>query len=72
MEIKDARHIEIFHTLEKIERINKAILFHKAIEKEVDELAIEQYSRLKEELTEQLIQLLEEMGLHFRISVAKG
>lgn len=63
MEIKDARYIEIFHTLEKIERLNKAIHFHKAMEEDVDELAIEQYSRMKAQLTEQFLQLLEEMDL---------
>ncbi len=33
MEIKDARYIEIFRTLEKIERLNKAIHFHRVIER---------------------------------------
>ena len=64
MEIKDTRYIEIFNILEKIERLNKAIHFHRAIEEDVDELAIEQYGRIKAQLTEQLLQLLEEMDLH--------
>ncbi len=68
MEIKDARFIEIFHTLEKIEKMNKAILFHKSIEEETNELAIEQYSRVKAELTEQLLKLLNDMDLHLEVA----
>jgi hypothetical protein len=44
MEITDARQIEIFHTLEKIERMNKAVAFHKALDNP-DKLAIEQATR---------------------------
>lgn len=67
MEIKDAVQIEIFHTLEKIERMNKAIAFHKAIEGP-DKLAIEQYLQIKEQLTRQLLQLLEEMDLKLQMA----
>lgn len=70
MEIKDDRFIEIFHTLEKIEKMNKAIQFHRAIEEETDELAIEQYSRVKAELTEQLLKLLNEIGLQLKVAAA--
>ena len=70
MEIKDAKLIEIFHTLEKIEKMNKAILFHKAVEGEKDELAVEQYTRIKSELTEQLVQLLDDMDLHLKVAAA--
>jgi hypothetical protein len=70
MEINDIRMIEIFHTLEKIERVNQAIQFHKTMKEKADELAIEQYSSVKSELTEQLLQLLEEMDLHLQVSAA--
>lgn len=70
MEIKDAKQIEIFHTLEKIERLNGAIHFHKAMEEKVDDLAIEQYERMKAQLTEQLISLLEGMDLHLKVAAA--
>ena len=70
MEIKDVKLIEIIHTLEKIEEMNKAILFHQAIEEEKDDLAIEQYVRIKAELTEQLLQLFDEMDLHLKVAAA--
>lgn len=70
MEIKDVKLIEIFHTLEKIEAMNKAILFHQAVEEERDDLAIEQYAHVKAELTEQLLQLFDEMDLHLKVAAA--
>ena len=68
MEIKDARHIEIIHTLEKIERLNGDIHFHKAKEEKVDDLAIEQYERMKAQLTEQLIGLLAGFDLNLEVA----
>lgn len=68
MEIKDARHIEIFHTLGKLERLNGVIHFHKAMEEKVDDLAIEQYERMKAQLTEQLIGLLAGFGLNLEVA----
>ncbi len=70
MEIKDNRQIEIFHTLEKIERINKAIRFHLSADQDADKLAIEQYMQIKAQLTEQLLELLEQMGLHLQVTAA--
>ena len=67
MEITDNRQIEIFHTLEKIERMNGAINFHKAT-KNPDNLAIEQYLDMKKKLTEQLLSLLEEMDLRLKVA----
>ena len=68
MEIKDARHIEIFHTLGKLERLNGVIHFHKAMEEKVDDLAIEQYERMKAQLTEQLIGLLAGFDLNLEVA----
>ena len=70
MEIKDTKLIEIFHTLEKIEKMNKAVLFHRSIEGETDALAIEQYTRVRAELTEQLLHLMDEMDLHLKVAAA--
>lgn len=70
MEIKDTRQIEIFHTLEKIERINKAIRFHLSQDQDADRLAIEQYMEVKTQLTTQLLALLEQMGLHLQMTAA--
>ncbi len=67
MELKDARQIEIFHTLEKIERMNKAIAFHKAMEN-TDKLALEQYVQIKEQLTQQLLDALAEMDLKLQMA----
>jgi hypothetical protein len=69
MEITDARQIEIFHTLEKIERMNKAVAFHKAIDNP-DKLAIEQYKQMKRQLSTQLVQLLAEMDLELKLVAA--
>jgi hypothetical protein len=70
MEIKDSLHIEIFHTLEKIERLNRAIQFHIAMKDGQDELAIEQYRQQKAHLTEQLLALLETMDVRLHIAAA--
>lgn len=70
MEIKDALHIEIFHTLEKIERLNRAIHFHLAMEEGQDELAVAQYREQKTQLTAQLLELLEAMDLKLHIAAA--
>jgi hypothetical protein len=70
MEVKDIRLIEIIHTLEKVEAVNKAIQFHKTTAVDTDELALEQYAAVKKQLTEQLVELLEEMDLHLRMEAA--
>lgn len=70
MEIKDSLHIEIFHTLEKIESLNRAIQFHIAMKDGQDELAIEQYRQQKAHLTEQLLELLEAMDVRLHIAAA--
>ncbi len=67
MEINDAHQIEIFHTLAKIERLNKAIAFHKATDNP-DKLAIEQYYEVKKDLTESLLKLFEEMDLKLQMA----
>lgn len=67
MEIHNERHIEIFHTLEKIERLNKAIHFHQVMENK-DDLAIEQYQELKAQLTQQLLKLLNGMDLNLEVA----
>jgi hypothetical protein len=67
MEITDSIQIEIFHTLEKIERMNKAIAYHKAMNNP-DLLAVEQYESLKEHLTRQLLQLLSNLDLKLQMA----
>lgn len=67
MEIQDQRMIEIFYTLEKIERINKAIHFHFE-QITPDKLAIEQYQAIKQDLTRQLLNLLAELELNFEMA----
>ncbi len=67
MEIHDVRQIEIFHTLEKIERMNKSIAFHRAIDNP-DKLAIEQYGQVKKQLVDQLLELLAEIDLKLQVA----
>lgn len=67
MEIKDERMIEIFHTLEKIERINKAIHFHQE-QASPDALAMEQYHSVKHHLTQQLVNLLSSLELNLEMA----
>ena len=57
MEIQEERQIEIFHTLEKIERMNKAIQFHQVQENQ-DKTAISQYQSVKQDLIRQLREIL--------------
>ena len=67
MEIHDVRQIAIIHTLEKIERMNKAIIFHKAIESP-DEMAIEQYHSVKKQLIQSLLDLFAEIDLKLQMA----
>ena len=67
MEIQDKRMIEIFHTLEKIERINKAIHFHQE-QAASDIIAIEQYQSIKSDLTQQLLNLSAELELNLELA----
>ncbi len=67
MEITDSVQIEILNTLQKIERINKAIAFHKAMDLP-DALAIEQYKQVKEQLAKQLIGLLENIDVKLQMA----
>lgn len=55
------------HTLEKIERMNKAIAFHKATNSP-DLLAVEQYTSLKEQFTRQLLQLLSHLDMKLKMA----
>lgn len=67
MEIKDEKMIEIFNTLEKIERVNNAIHFHQE-QVTPDLLAIEQYLSIKNNLTQQLLELL--AGIELKLEIA--
>lgn len=67
MELTNPLQIEIFHTLEKIERMNHAMLFHKAAQNP-DKLAIEQYEEMKNKLVNQLLELLAKMDLRLGIA----
>lgn len=67
MEIHDEIHIEIFHTLEKITRMNNAIAFH--AEQEVPSLiSIEQYQSLKSQMTNQLLELLAKVDVKLQVA----
>lgn len=68
MEIKEVLHVEILHTLEKIDSLNKAIRFHSTMEGNQDKLAIEQYEQQKANLTAQLLQLLKAMDLRLEVA----
>lgn len=56
MEIYDELEIEIFHTLEKIRRVESTIKRH--VESKSEDLIINQYISLKKELSQQLADLL--------------
>lgn len=67
MEIQDELQIEIFYTLEKIERMNRAAAFHKS-QTEIDEYAIAQYFAMKASLTKQLLTLLAVMDVRLQMA----
>ncbi len=69
MELANELHIEIFHTLEKIERINRHIAFHKSAE-QPDLFAIEQWQEIKHDLMEQLQDLLAELDVPMQLAMA--
>ncbi|REA60423.1 hypothetical protein DSL64_15040 [Dyadobacter luteus] len=56
MEIYDELEIEIFHTLEKIRRVESMINRH--VDSGSEDLIINQYISLKKELSQQLADLL--------------
>ena len=56
MEIYDELEIEIFHTLEKIRRVENMIKRH--VDSKSEDLIINQYVSLKKELSQQLADLL--------------
>lgn len=62
MEIHDEKYIQIFHTLEKFERINRQLHLHQNAD-EQDSLAIEQFQSLKDDLVHQLQLLLAELDV---------
>lgn len=66
MKLEDERYIQIVQTLEKVERLNRAIEFHEQQE-EVDQLAVEQYRTVKAQLTEQLIDILRSLNLDLEL-----
>jgi hypothetical protein len=67
MEIQDEKMIEIFYTLENIQRMNKAILFHSDSEN-IDTFAINQYENLKNDFLNQLATLLNGLGVPLQIA----
>jgi hypothetical protein len=67
MEIENELDIEIFQTLNQIKRTEEIIKFHQSQE-EVSELAIFQYRRMKENLSNQLAELLSKYSLDVKIS----
>jgi hypothetical protein len=67
MEIENELDIEIFQTLNQIKRTEEIIKFHLSQE-EISELAIFQYRRMKEDLSNQLAKLLSKYSLDVKIS----
>ena len=67
MEIENELDIEIFQTLSQIKRTEEIIKFHQNQE-DVSELAIFQYRRMKEDLSNQLAELLSKYSLDVKIS----
>jgi hypothetical protein len=67
MEVQNSLHIQILTTLETIERVNKSIARHKGAP-EPDQLAITQWTDIKENLIGQLQELLTELDI--KLSVA--
>ncbi|MES2730659.1 MAG: hypothetical protein V4714_02890 [Bacteroidota bacterium] len=62
MNIENPLLIEILTTLERIDRANKAIDFHKG-QADPDGNSIQNYARLKEDFTQQLAQLLKHLDI---------
>lgn len=67
MEIENELDIEIFQTLNQIKRTEEIIKFHQSQE-DVSELAIIQYARMKDDLSNQLAELLSRYNLDVKIS----
>ena len=67
MEIENELDIEIFQTLNQIKRTEDIIKFHQNQE-EMSELAIFQYRKMKEDLSNQLAALLSKYSLDVKIS----
>ena len=67
MEIENELDIEIFQTLNQIKRTEEIIKFHQSQE-EISELAVFQYKRMKEDLSNQLAKLLSKYSLDVKIS----
>lgn len=63
----DQLQSEIQITLEKIARANASISRH-STQNEPDELAIQQFSEFKKELTEHLLELLAEMDIRLNLA----
>ena len=57
MEINDELEIEIFHTLEQIKQMNKAIHRHQQAQ-EPNDFMIEQFQEMKNRLTKELQALM--------------
>jgi hypothetical protein len=67
MEIYDEIDIQIFHTLEKIKRINKHIHLHQNAD-EPDDFAIEQWQEIRNDLTRQLQEMLAKLQVTFPVA----
>lgn len=67
MEVHNELLIEILTTLEKIERMNKAIEFHSEME-DPDLSAITQYQSVKNDLSKQLTGLLVRFGVKLELA----
>jgi hypothetical protein len=67
MEIENELDIEIFQTLSQIKRTEEIIKFHQSQE-DVSELAVFQYKKMKEDLSNQLAELLSKYSLDVKIS----
>jgi hypothetical protein len=69
MEIQDEMQIRIIQTLDLIGRADTSIKRHRQRE-DTDITAIANYEELKARFTSELLELLEKVGVNFKLSVA--
>jgi hypothetical protein len=67
MEIHDELEIEIFHTLEKIRRVENMIKRH--VDAGSQDLLVDQYHSLKKELLKELAELLSQ-AINTKVQIA--
>lgn len=63
----EGKKLELARLYELIDQTNRAIERHRSF-LEPDDLAIEQFQRLKDQFTKELFQLLDELKLDFQVA----